>query len=132
MARTKKTARKSTGGKEPRKKLATKEARENGVTSGSSESETMGYCYFKEKKEVEGEWDILEIENIKQQEIRVKRNATGVAIICEPFKQFKGEIHYKLEDGTVKVETRTLTNCNVRVSIVCCDSLTDSYILHCN
>lgn len=41
MARTKQTARKSTGGKTPRKQLATKAARRSGPTTGTNPKKHM-------------------------------------------------------------------------------------------
>uniref|UniRef100_A0A8C0GTM0 Histone H3 n=1 Tax=Chelonoidis abingdonii TaxID=106734 RepID=A0A8C0GTM0_CHEAB len=44
MARTKQTARKSTGGKAPRKQLATKAARKSAPATGGVKKPHLGIC----------------------------------------------------------------------------------------
>lgn len=46
MARTKQTARKSTGGKAPRKQLATKAARKSAPTTGTFSNHIYIYIYL--------------------------------------------------------------------------------------
>ena len=45
MARTKQTARKSTGGKAPRKQLATKAARKSAPATGESSLDNLGRLF---------------------------------------------------------------------------------------
>uniref|UniRef100_A0A8C3TLC8 Histone H3 n=1 Tax=Catharus ustulatus TaxID=91951 RepID=A0A8C3TLC8_CATUS len=50
MARTKQTARKSTGGKAPRKQLATKAARKSAPATGGVKKPHLSHCGFAENQ----------------------------------------------------------------------------------
>lgn len=85
MARTKQTARKSTGGKAPRKQLATKAARKSAPSTGGVKKPHR-YRYF-----MSGSTAQVEFCNIVfEVEVCLKLSNSCIAVVCVVWSQREG------------------------------------------